>query len=285
MFTAVGTLSALTFAFATLLVLAHRKLHVDEDPRIDAVFLMLPNTNCGACGFPGCRAFAEGVVGGQALPGQCTVSTPEEKEDIARYLGVDVGTQEKVVARLACAGGVNVARAHAHYDGLSSCRAATLVSGGPKACHWGCLGLADCEQVCDFDAIRMDRHHLPVVDEDACTACGDCVDACPKDLFTLEPVSHRLWVACRNLQHGDDVLDDCEVACTACARCAMDAPDVVSMSDNLPVVDYRKNHGAARQAIERCPTGAIVWFDDSGAHKGHAAAAVVRQSPRHEAPS
>ena len=64
---AVLTLAALSFLFASLLVLAHRKLHVDEDPRIDAALQMLPGTNCGACGFPGCLGLAEAMAGGQAL--------------------------------------------------------------------------------------------------------------------------------------------------------------------------------------------------------------------------
>ncbi len=92
------------------------------------------------------------------------------------------------MARLACAGGTNVARNRARYEGLESCRAAALVAGGGKGCFWGCLGLADCAVVCDFDAIRMDAHELPVVDEAKCTACGDCVEACPKDLFSIHPV-------------------------------------------------------------------------------------------------
>jgi hypothetical protein len=55
------------------------------------------------------------------------------------------------------------------------------------------------------------------------------------------------------------------------------------MVDNLPVVDYEKNHNV-RDAIERCPTGAIVWFDESaGAVKGRAAHKVVRKSERRTA--
>jgi RnfABCDGE-type electron transport complex B subunit len=277
---AVLTLAALSFLFASLLVLAHRKLHVDEDPRIDAAHLMLPGTNCGACGFPGCLGLAEAMVDGNALPGKCTVMTEDEREDVAVFLGVDAGAEEKVVARLACAGGTNVARNRASYEGLESCRAATLVAGGGKACFWGCLGLADCEAVCDLDAIYMDDHSLPVVIEDACTACGDCVDACPKDLFSLHPVSHRLWVACRNLEKGDAVLADCEVACDACGKCAVDAPGVISMVDNLPIVDYSRNHDV-REAIERCPTGAIVWYENKhGPVVGKAAPRVIRRSAR-----
>jgi electron transport complex protein RnfB len=277
---AITTLAALSFVFASLLVLAHKKLHVDEDPRIDAAHQMLPGTNCGACGFPGCLGLAEAMVAGSALPGKCTVMSEEDRDDLAAFLGVDAGAEEKVVARLACAGGTNVARNRARYAGLPSCRAAALVAGGGKGCFWGCLGLGDCEVVCDFDAIYMNEHELPVVIDDLCTACGDCVDACPKDLFSLHPVSHRLWVACKNLEKGDAVLDECDVGCDACGRCAADAPDVIKMIDNLPVVDYSRNHDV-RDAIERCPTGAIVWFDSkAGPTTGRAARRVVRLSAR-----
>jgi Na+-translocating ferredoxin:NAD+ oxidoreductase RNF subunit RnfB len=283
--TALGAIGGLTLVLASLLVLANRKLYVVEDPRIDAVEEMLPLTNCGACGFPGCRSFAEALVAGGTQPGSCTVSSDAGRTAIAGYLGVDVGAVEKRVARLACAGGSNVARNRARYSGASSCRAAAQVAGGGKGCFWGCLGLDDCADACDFDAIRMNAHALPVVDEDKCTACGDCVDACPKDLFSIQPASHRLWVACRSLQEGDELLDDCEVACTACGRCAMDAPGLIEMRNNLPIVDYGGHH-ATRVPIERCPSGAIVWIDaHAGPIKGLAAKKVIRKSMRLDAPT
>jgi RnfABCDGE-type electron transport complex B subunit len=283
---AVTALAALSFLFASLLVLAHRKLHVDEDPRIDAIHQLLPETNCGACGYPGCLGLAEAMVEGSALPGKCTVISEDEQEYIAEFLDVDVGAEEKVVARLACAGGSNVSRNRSRYEGLQSCRAAALVAGGGKGCFWGCLGLSDCEVVCDPDAIFMNEHDLPVVIEDACTACGDCVDACPKDLFSLHVVSHRLWVACKNLEKGDVALEDCEVACDACGKCAVDAPaNVITMVDNLPIVNYEEDHNV-RSAIERCPTGAIIWFDvEKGPVTGRLAHRVIRQSARHVTPT
>ena len=275
--TAVMALGGLTLALASLLVVANRRLHVEEDPRIDVVEDLLPHANCGACGRPGCRPFAEALVAGEARPGQCTVSDDAGRERIAAFLGVEVGAEEKVVARLACAGGRNVSRHRARYDGLASCRAAAQVAGGGKVCFWGCLGLGDCETVCDFDAITMDAHALPVVDEARCTACGDCVEVCPKDLFSLHPVSHRLWVACRSLDAGDGLLEGCEVACTACGRCAMDAPGAVTMEGNLPVVDYGRRCDP-EAAIARCPTGAIVWLHpEAGPVKGPAAKKIIRQ--------
>src|SRR5512139_3574349 len=94
-----GTTLAGTLAFA------QRKLYVYEDPRIDELENLLPRTNCGACGTPGCRAFAEALIGEKTVPAECTVCTPEQRQQIADYLGISVGSAEKRVARLACAGG------------------------------------------------------------------------------------------------------------------------------------------------------------------------------------
>lgn len=278
---AVLALGGLTLALALMLVIANKKLYVYENPRIDVVEDMLPHANCGACGYPGCRPFAEALVSGEVLPGKCTVSSEEDREVIGNYLGVSIGSEEKQVARLACAGGTNVARNKARYEGLETCQAASLVSGGGKGCFWGCLGFGDCDVVCDFDAIHMDEHSLPIVDVDKCTACGDCVEVCPKDLFSIQPVSHQLWVACKNLEKGDEVLEECQVACTACGRCAMDAPgDLITMENNLPVVNYSVDH-QTQVPIQRCPTGAIVWLDQKlGAIKGKESKKIVRKGER-----
>lgn len=275
-----GFMSALGVTLASVLAVANRKLYVYEDPRIDEVELLLPNTNCGACGTPGCRPFAEELVTGSVSPDQCTVNSADNAQAIADYLGVDVGHHEKRVARLACAGGSNVARHHARYEGLGSCRAAAVAGGGGKGCSWGCLGLGDCADVCDFEVIQMSPHKLPVVDTDKCTACGDCVDICPKDLFSLQPVSHRLWVACKSIAFGDAAENECAVACTGCEKCSADAPaGLITITDNLATVDYRHNAFSSDHPIQRCPTGAIVWLDEvSGVRKGSKAKKVIRQT-------
>jgi len=279
--TAIIALGGLTLLLAIMLIAANKKLYVYEDPRIENVEDMLPHANCGACGYPGCRPFAEALVHGKSLPGKCTVSTDEGRQTIAEFLGVDLGAEEKQVARLACAGGTNVAINRAEYVGIESCQAAALVSGGGKGCFWGCLGHGDCEVVCDFDAISMDEHGLPIVDTEKCTACGDCVEVCPKDLFSLQPISHKLWVACKNLEHGETVLEDCQVGCTACGKCAMDAGgELISMQNNIPVINYAENHNT-QKPIQRCPTGAIVWLDDKGtAIKGKESRKIIRKGIR-----
>ena len=265
---------------AVVLAMANKKLHVEEDPRIDEVEEMLPLANCGACGFAGCRAFAEAIVKGEASPGKCSVNSAEMTAAIAAFLGVSVGAEEKRVARLACAGGRYVAWIRARYKGMPSCRAASLVAGGGKGCAWGCLGFGDCAKACRFKAITMGEQGLPVVDLDKCTACGDCVAACPRNLFSIHPVSHRLWVACKSRLRGDEALAECDVACTGCGRCALDAPGgLITITDNLATIDYSKDHRSAQAAIQRCPTGAIVWFDDEeGTVQGAAAKPILRKT-------
>ncbi|MDO9227661.1 MAG: (Fe-S)-binding protein [Pseudomonadota bacterium] len=266
-------------ALAWLLSFANKRLYVYEDPRIGEVEEMLPKSNCGACGTAGCRNFAEQVVAGQILPAKCTVNSPDMNAYIAGFLGVAMGEVEKQVARLACAGGSHVAKMRASYKGLNTCRAAATVSGGGKACAWGCLGLADCEVSCEFDAIVMDQYGLPVVDADKCTACGDCVEVCPKDLFSLQPVSHKLWVACKSRADGDISEAQCAVACTACGKCVMDAaPGLIRLDNNLAVVDYALNPLASPVAIERCPTGAIVWLEGKQPLSGREAKKIIRKA-------
>jgi len=259
----IGILVGLGLFFATVLAVAYKKLRVEEDPRIDQVEEMLPHANCGACGQPGCRAFAEQLVAGEVMPAKCTVSSPDEVDAIAHLLGIDAGAAEKRVARLLCAGGKQEAHHLAEYKGgVSTCRGEAVVTGGPKACAWGCLGLGDCMNVCDFEAIYMNEDGLPVVIPDKCTACGDCVDICPKDLFELMPVSQHLIVQCKSQLEGDLAESRCSVACTACGRCVADAaPGLIAIRDNLAVIDYDLNHLATADATKRCPTDAIVWVD------------------------
>ena len=262
---ATGFMLGLGLILAIILVLANKRFYVFEDPRIDNIDELLPAANCGACGSPGCRSFAEGLIDGTFKPSQCTVISKESIQFIADYLGVDAGDAKKRVARVACAGGNHVAKIRASYKGVNSCQGAALVSGGGKGCAWGCLGMGDCAKVCDFDAITMDEHDLPIVDIEKCTACGNCVDICPKHLIELHPIDHQLFVACKNLEKGDEPKAECKVVCTACERCVVDSPEgLITIKNNLAVINYDENSLASPLTVERCPTGAIIWFDNKG---------------------
>ncbi|EDN67705.1 Electron transport complex, RnfABCDGE type, B subunit [Beggiatoa sp. PS] len=123
-------MTGLGLFFGIVLAVAYRFLRVPGDPRIEQVEEFLPGSNCGACGQPGCRGFAEQIVTGAQQPSGCTVASPDIIEMIADYLDVEPGRQEKRVARLHCAGGKGQAHQMAEYRGFDNCHGAALVSGG-----------------------------------------------------------------------------------------------------------------------------------------------------------
>ncbi len=253
---AAAIMSGLALFFGTVLAISNRYLKVEEDPRIEAAEDKLPGSNCGACGEAGCRAFAEALVRGDITPGKCTVSSPELVEELASMLGVEAGFGEKRVARLHCAGGRSAVGELANYQGMTTCGGAVIVNGGGRACPWGCLGLGDCDRACSFDAIAMNSEGLPVVDVEKCTACGDCVDACPLNLFSIQQLSHTVVVQCSSPLSGDEAKAACAVACDACGRCASDAAEgAIEMSNGLPVI--KEPDRVTEACTYRCPTGAI----------------------------
>lgn len=246
--------------FGIVLAVAYHYLKVDEDPRVAEAEELLPGTNCGACGEPGCLPFAIKLVAGDVKPSGCTVASEDTIDNLAEALGVDAGEQEKLVARLRCAGGKAQAYQIAEYQGFESCRAAAVISGGGKGCSWGCLGLGDCEVACTFDVIHMNANGLPVVDADNCTACSDCVDICPKDLFELKPLRQKLYVQCNIPLEGEAVTTLCSVGCDGCSKCVADAPEgSMKMINELPVIEF--NPDLTAKPTERCPTNAIVWLN------------------------
>ena len=95
--TAIAVMTGLGLFFAGVLALAYRFLRVEEDPRLEVVEDLLPGNNCGACGQPGCAAFAERLLTAEATPGKCTVADAGTLEEIASFLGVGVGAEEKML--------------------------------------------------------------------------------------------------------------------------------------------------------------------------------------------
>lgn len=251
------TMAGLGFLFSTGLVLAYKKLRVHEDPKIEKISASLPQANCGACGYSGCRAFAVALVEGKAEPNSCPVGGEDVVNQVAEILGVKAGEVIKKLARLHCRGSHEAAKDRGAYLGISTCLAAHLL-GGNKQCSYGCLHFGDCARVCSFDAIYMGEEGLPLVIEEKCTACGKCVDACPRNLFELHPVSQEIIVFCRSLDRGAPSRKACKNACIACGICARACPDAIIMENNLAVItDHIKIDPEKIPDIEKCPTGAI----------------------------
>lgn len=255
---ALAAMTVLGVGFGIFLALASRAFHVQEDPRVEKIEDCLPGVNCGACGYTGCRSYAEAVVEGEKV-GLCTVGGPEVAEMIADIMGVettDLGSKRAVVH---CSGGRSRCQQRAAYDGIQDCRAAHLIAGGPKACSYGCLGFGTCAEVCPFDAITMSEDRLPVIDPEKCTACGACVEACPRDLISLLDSRYTWVLACSSHEKGKAVKAVCETGCIACNLCAKKDPnEAITMEDNLPVLDYEKADGDFSVAAEVCPMDCYV---------------------------
>jgi electron transport complex protein RnfB len=251
------TMAGLGLIFSVGLVFAYKKLRVEEDPKVERVSEILPQANCGACGYSGCRAFAEAVAKGDVSPNSCPVGGEEVASQIADILGVKPSEFIKKIARLHCRGTREAAKDRGIYVGISTCYASHLV-GGNKQCSYGCLGLGDCVRSCPFDAMYMGKEGLPVVIEEKCTACGRCVDACPRNLLELHPLSQNIMVFCRSQDRGPFARKVCQNACIACGICVRACPDSIIMENYLAkIIDYNKIAPEKIPEIEKCPTDAI----------------------------
>ncbi len=243
--------------FSAGLVIAYKRLRVEEDPKVEIVNDILPQAQCGACGYSGCRAYAEAVAKGEAEINGCPVGGEEVANQIADIMGAKPAEFIKKVARLHCRGTREAALDRGEYLGLSTCYAAHLL-GGNKQCSYGCLGLGDCVQVCQFDALYMGVDGLPVVSEEKCTACGKCVEACPRDLFELHPLTRNIFVYCRSQDRGPFARKVCKNACIACGICVRACPEAIVLENYLAViVDEDKIDPEKIPEIEKCPTDSI----------------------------
>ena len=256
--TAVAAMAVLAVAFGVFLALASRVFAKSEDERVQWILDCLPGANCGACGFGGCRAYAEGIVGGADV-GLCRPGGREAIELIASIMGVQAQAAATMRAVVHCQGGTGNCVHLCDYEGQQDCRAAHITSGGPGACTYGCLGFGTCAQACPFGAITMSRDRLPIIDAQKCTACGICVQVCPRDLISLLDTQYKTYLGCSTRSAGKEVKNICQVGCIACGLCARKDPnEAVVMERNLPVLDYQKAAGDFRVAAEVCPMNCFV---------------------------
>ena len=182
----------------------------------------MPGANCGGCGQPGCSGAAAAIAQGIMPANGCVAGGAAVAVEIARIMGVEIKETEPQVARVGCR--YPVARADLKYDylsetGVTDCRAAVLLYGGPKECPVGCIGLGSCVKACPFDALSIGPEGLPVVDETRCTGCGSCARTCPVGIMNLTSVTNRIL--------GEYSLGDCTAPCQRTCPAGINIPEQI----------------------------------------------------------
>jgi Na+-translocating ferredoxin:NAD+ oxidoreductase RNF subunit RnfB len=248
---------AVIFGFG--LAFAAKRFSVKSDPRVDQVEEALAHAHCGACGFAGCRQYAEAVVEKPELsPNLCTPGGARTARLVALITGKAASQQEPIFSRILCQGDWRKSVKRFKYEGIQDCRAAVLAGGGDKSCAFGCLGYGTCAAVCPFDAIHMNVDHLPVVDIVKCTGCRKCEKACPRKVIEVLPAGKAVLVSCHSTDRSPDTRKNCQIGCIACGMCVKVCPfDAPSITNNISRIDIEKCRVCGLCA-PKCPTKAIV---------------------------
>ncbi len=256
------SLSILGLIAALILYFVAQKFKVFEDPKINEVEVALPAANCGGCGFPGCRNFAEALVKAENFDGlYCPVGGADTMANVAQILGKTAPEVEPRVAVVRCNGTPEFRARTSIYEGAPNCTIVHNLYSGETNCAYGCLGLGECVDACEFDAMYMDKvTDLPVIIDDKCVACGACVRACPKDIIELRKKAKRdrqIHVACVNKDKGGPAVKACKVACIGCGKCEEVCNfEAITIENNLAFIDSDKCT-LCRKCVVVCPTNAI----------------------------
>lgn len=158
---AVLAIAALAAIFGVLLGFASIRFKVEADPIVDQIDAILPQTQCGQCGYPGCRPYAEAIANGDAI-NKCPPGGQPTIEKLADLMGVE-------------------ATESAHDEDKSLKKVAFIHEND-------CIGCTKCIQACPVDAIVGSTKAIHTVIKEECTGCDLCVAPCPTDCIEMIPV-------------------------------------------------------------------------------------------------
>jgi electron transport complex protein RnfB len=164
---ALVALVGLAILFGALLGFAAEKFKVEGDPIVEQLDELLPQTQCGQCGFPGCRPYAESIANGDDINkcppgGQSTINAIANLLDVpAPELDAEHGEESEVKTV-----------AYIRED--------------------ECIGCTKCIQACPVDAILGAAKLMHTVIADECTGCDLCVEPCPVDCIDMLPVEETI---------------------------------------------------------------------------------------------
>jgi electron transport complex protein RnfB len=253
---AVFALGGLGAGLGLLLAVASRLFKTETDHRIDIIAEELPGVNCGGCGQPTCYMFAQALAAGKAKVNGCPVGGMETMEKLGAIMDVEVQGETRMTVLVRCSGGAR-AKNKFQYEGIEDCHAAMRISGGPKECSYGCLGLGTCVKDCMFGAISI-VDGVAVVDPDRCTACTVCIVSCPKGIIASVPYHADVHIACVSRDKGGLLRKICDIGCIGCRICEkVCVPGAIRVEDNVAVIDFDKCNGCG-DCAEKCPRKLIV---------------------------
>ncbi len=164
MIVAILTIAALAALFGILLGYANIRFHVEGDPITDQIEKLLPQTQCGQCGFAGCRPYAEAIAGGEAQINLCPPGGEPTMVALADLLGRDPVPLDA-------------------QDAQEKPKAIALIK------EQECIGCTLCLQACPVDAIIGAAKQMHVVIADECTGCERCLPPCPVDCIVMQPIA------------------------------------------------------------------------------------------------
>lgn len=260
------TLGILGLGASVILYFVAQKFKVYEDPLNGEVNEVLPQANCGGCGYAGCSNFAESCVKSakekNSIEGLfCPVGGNEVMNKVAGILSLQAEEKKPMIAVVRCNGSHTNSPSKVKFEGASKCSFANNLFSGEGGCPFGCLGLGDCVSSCEFGALSINAETgLPEVN-DKCVACGACVKACPRSIIELRPKGpkgKRIYVSCVNEEKGAVAMKNCAVSCIGCQKCFKTCPhEAISMKTNLAFIDGEKCK-LCRKCVEVCPKGSIL---------------------------
>ena len=167
MLAAILALSGLGIAFGLSLGYAAVRFKVEGDPLVDQIDALLPQTQCGQCGFPGCRPYATAISSGEADINQC----PPGGETTIRALADLLDRDPKPLN-----------------PDNGDVQAKTVVVIDEQRC----IGCTLCVQACPVDAIVGAAKQMHTVIESECTGCNLCLPPCPVDCIDIVPIGESV---------------------------------------------------------------------------------------------
>jgi len=253
--TAIG-LAAAGLIYLVNAVVPHKVQGLEKTEEIASI---LPGINCGACGQPGCFAYAQALTKDTDVitksPCAVVLLDNEKLEQLEKALGVTIDTSEmSKKALIHCNGNSEVIY---NYSGVETCKGAAQLLSGYKKCPYACLGLGDCLAVCPQDAISIQPENgVAVVDPEKCTGCGLCIAECPLNLIELVPAGTKIAFLC-NYQPLRDIpgREKCDAGCIHCRKCFnICKHDAITWNKEkaIPEFDIEKCT-RCNECIEICP--------------------------------